>query len=117
MVDLPHECIKAERFMKDNPMLKREALNGSQQVKVTFVIPNEAEQPKISVVGDFNGWDPAATVFVKRQNNTRSVSATVPTGQRIRFRYYIDGGGWFNDDSADAYEVNEYGSQNCLLIT
>ena len=98
-------------------MLKREVLNGSNQVKITFIIPNEAEQSKVSVVGDFNGWDPAANVFVKRQNNTRSVSATVNAGERYRFRYYIADDGWFNDDSADAYEPNEFGSQNCLLIT
>jgi 1,4-alpha-glucan branching enzyme len=98
-------------------MLKREVVNGSNQVKVTFVIPNIDNQPKISVVGDFNGWDPAANVFVKRQNNTRSVSATVDAGQRYRFRYYVADGGWLNDDSADAYEPNEFGSQNCLLIT
>jgi 1,4-alpha-glucan branching enzyme len=98
-------------------MLKREVLNGSNQVKVTFVIPNDNDQPKVSVVGDFNAWDPNSTVFVKRQNNTRSVSAMVDAGQRYRFRYYNADGVWFNDDSADAYEPNEYGSHNCLLIT
>lgn len=98
-------------------MLKREKVKGSDQVKVTFVIPNDPAQPRVSVVGDFNNWDPRANVFVKRANNTRSVSATVDPGQRYRFRYYTADGEWFNDDSADAYEPNEYGSHNCVLIT
>ena len=98
-------------------MLKREAVKDSNQIKVTFVIPNNPDQPRISVVGDFNNWDPTATVFVKRQNNTRSVSATVDPGQRYRFRYYVADGSWLNDESADAYEPNEHGSQNCLLVT
>ncbi len=99
-------------------MLKREAVNGSNQVKIIFVIPHDPDQPRISVVGDFNNWDPNATVFVKRQNNTRSVSATVDTGQRYRFRYYVVADdSWINDDSADAYEPNEHGSQDCRLIT
>jgi hypothetical protein len=102
---------------KGSNMLKREAIKGSDQVKVTFVIPNDPVQPRISVVGDFNNWDPNATVFVKRQNNTRSVSATVDTGKRYRFRYYSADGNWMNDDAADAYEPNEHGSQNCILIT
>jgi 1,4-alpha-glucan branching enzyme len=98
-------------------MLKREAVKGSDQVKITFVIPNDPDQPRISVVGDFNNWDPGGTVFVKRQNNTRSVSTTVDAGQRYRFRYYVGDGTWINDDSADAYEPNEHGSHNCMLIT
>lgn len=98
-------------------MLKREALKGSNQVKVTFVIPNHPDQARVSVVGDFNGWDPQANVFVKRQNNTRSVSATLNTGQHYQFRYYTADGHWINDDSADAYEPNEHGSHNCILST
>lgn len=99
-------------------MLKRESINGTNQVKVTFVIPNDPDQPRISVVGDFNNWDPSANVFVKRQNNTRSVTATVDAGQRYRFRYYVAADeSWLNEDSADAYEPNEFGSHNCLLIT
>lgn len=98
-------------------MLKREVVKGSNQVKVTFVIPNDPNQGRVSVVGDFNNWDPSATVFVKRQNNTRSVSATVDAGQRYRFRYYDANGNWMNDDNADGYEPNEHGTHNCLLIT
>jgi 1,4-alpha-glucan branching enzyme len=98
-------------------MLKREAVKGSNQVKVIFVIPNDPNQGRVSVVGDFNNWDPSATVFVKRQNNTRSVSATVDAGQRYRFRYYDANGNWMNDDNADGYEPNEHGTHNCLLIT
>lgn len=98
-------------------MLKREVLKQSDQVKVTFVLPHNPDHGRISVVGDFNNWDPSKTVLVKRQNNTRSASVTLDPGQRYRFRYYMADGTWLNDDSADAYEPNEHGSQNCLVIT
>ncbi len=98
-------------------MLKREAVKGSNQTKVTFVLPHNPDQPRIYVVGDFNGWDPAATPLVKRPNQTRSASVTVDPGQRYKFRYYVADGSWLNDDSADAYESNEHGSHDCLLIT
>jgi 1,4-alpha-glucan branching enzyme len=98
-------------------MLKREAVKGSDQVKITFVIPHDPDQGRLAVVGDFNNWDSNANVFVKRQNNTRSVSATLDPGQRYRFRYYVADGTWLNDDSADAYEPNEHGSHNCIVLT
>lgn len=98
-------------------MLKREPIKNSQQVKVTFVIPHDASQGRVSVVGDFNNWDPTATPLVKRANNTRSASVTLDAGQRYRFRYRTADDAWFNDEAADAYEASEHGSENCVLLT
>ena len=36
-------------------------------------------------------------------------------GQVYRFRYVTDTGRFFDDDTADGYEPNEYGERNCLL--
>lgn len=98
-------------------MLKREPIKNSKQVKVTFVIPHHADQPKVSVVGDFNNWDSTATPLVKRGNNTRSASITVDANQRYLFRYYSADNQWFNDDAADGYEPSEHGSENSILLT
>lgn len=98
-------------------MLKREPIKNSNQVKVTFVIPHHTDQGRVSVVGDFNNWDPTATPLVKRANNTRSASITLDTNQRYRFRYYTANDEWFNDDAADAYEPSEHGSENGILLT
>ncbi len=98
-------------------MLKREPIKESNQVKVTFVVPHNADQPRISVVGDFNNWDPSATPLVKRANNTRSASVKLDANQRYRFRYYMGDNQWFNDEAADAYEPNPHGSDDCILLT
>jgi hypothetical protein len=97
--------------------LKRENAKEGGQVKVTFVIPNDPSQPRISVVGDFNGWDPEATPLVKRANNTRSASVTLDPNRRYAFRYFVADGGWFNDEAADDYVSNEFDSQNCIIVT
>ncbi len=95
-------------------MIKREnAANG--KVKVTFVLPYEEGQPVLSVVGDFNDWNPTATKLVKRRNGTASVAVTLDAGQTCRFRYYSADGVWLNDSEADGYEPSEHGSENCLL--
>ena len=95
-------------------MIKREA-SGESQVKVTFAMPYAEGQAAISVVGDFNDWDPAKTKLIKRRNGTCSNSVVLDAGQRYHFRYYTADGAWINDPEADGYEVSEHGSENCIL--
>lgn len=95
-------------------MIKRESTKDGK-VKVTFILPYEEGQPAVSVVGDFNSWDPKTTKLVKRRNGTCSASVTLDAGQTVRFRYYSADGVWMNESEADGYEANEHGSENCLL--
>jgi 1,4-alpha-glucan branching enzyme len=96
-------------------VLKRQFVDKDAAVKVTFALPLEATPQAVSVVGDFNGWDPAAHPLRKRTNGTRSVSVTVPAGGQYRFKYLDADGSWFCDDDADALELNEYHATNSVL--
>ncbi|MDI9549904.1 MAG: isoamylase early set domain-containing protein [Chloroflexota bacterium] len=98
-------------------MLKRQTAKGSDQVKVTFIIPHDPNQERVFVAGDFNDWNPSDLLLIKRSNNTRSASVTLAAGKRYAFRYCTEDGQWFNDDAADAYEPSEHGSENCIIIT
>lgn len=86
------------------------------KVRATFVLPYEDGQAAVSVVGDFNDWDPAANKLMRRRNGTRSTSVVLEPGNRYRFRYFGADGVWFNDDEADAYEMGEHGSEDCVLV-
>lgn len=88
-------------------MLKR---NGS---KITFVLPTDAGP--VSVVGDFNDWDPAVHPLKKRSNGTRSVTVDVGPG-RHRFRYLGEGGAFFDDAEADGLEANGYGGTHSVIV-
>jgi 1,4-alpha-glucan branching enzyme len=68
-------------------------------VRVTFALPLEEPAAAVSVVGDFNDWDPFANPLRVRANRTRSASVTVPSGSTLRFRYLAEGGRWFDDDT------------------
>jgi 1,4-alpha-glucan branching enzyme len=70
-------------------------------VRVTFVLPVAEPAGAVSVVGDFNAWDPYAHPLRKRGNGTRSAVVTLPAGTTLRFRYLADGGVWFDDDTAE----------------
>ncbi|MGR8012128.1 isoamylase early set domain-containing protein [Streptomyces hypolithicus] len=71
---------------------------------ITFVIPAEQACGHVSVVGDFNDWQPGAHPFVEREDGTRCVTVTLPKEQRFGFRYLAHGDYWFNDGQADAQE-------------
>lgn len=71
-------------------------------VRVTFALPASEPAGSVSVVGDFNNWDPFAHPLRKRSNGTRSTVVTVPPGSTLHFRYLAEGGMWFDDDSAQA---------------
>jgi hypothetical protein len=71
-------------------------------VRVTFTLPADEPRGAVSVVGDFNDWDPFAHPLRRRANGTRSAAVTVPAGATLRFRYLAEGGIWFNDETAPA---------------
>jgi len=81
--------------------------------KVTFVLDEDIGQ--VSVVGDFNDWDPFAHPLRKRRNGTRSVTVDVGSG-RHAFRYLADGYGFFDEPEADAIEANGYGDTHSMLV-
>ena len=47
-------------------MIRCEPGKGDGQVKVTFAIPADGGHERVSVVGDFNDWDPVATPLARR---------------------------------------------------
>lgn len=71
-------------------------------VRVTFVLPAAEPAGAVSVVGDFNDWNPYAHPLRKRANGARSAVVTLPAGTTQRFRYLAEGGVWFDDDTAEA---------------
>jgi hypothetical protein len=68
-------------------------------VRVTFVLPADDPPGAVSVVGDFNDWNPFAHPLRRRANGTRSAVASVPAHSTLRFRYLADGGRWFDDET------------------
>jgi 1,4-alpha-glucan branching enzyme len=93
----------------ENALIKTTKPGADGNVRITFALP--ADQPKgaVSVVGDFNNWDPFAHPLRRRTNGTRSAAVTVPAGTTVLFRYLGDDG-WFDDESAQ-----EFNGQNASI--
>lgn len=83
-------------------MIKTTKPGRSGTIRITFALPAEEPRGAVSVVGDFNDWNPFAHPLRRRTNGTRSAAVTVPAGTTLRFRYLAEGGIWFNDETAPA---------------
>jgi 1,4-alpha-glucan branching enzyme len=92
----------AERATVETSVIKTARPGRDGTVRVTFALPADKPSVPVSVVGDFNDWDPLAHPLRRRANGTRSAVVTVPAGATLRFRYLADGGVWFDDETATA---------------
>jgi 1,4-alpha-glucan branching enzyme len=82
-------------------MIKTTKPGRDGMIRVTFSLPLADPSGPVSVVGEFNEWDPHAHPLRKRANQTRSASVSVPQGSTIRFRYLGEGGVWFDDETVE----------------
>lgn len=98
-------------------MIHKKPSKHQGRVSVTFVLPAERVQGSVSVVGDFNNWDPSAHPLKRKSNKTSSATVLLEAGQRHVFRYVCGDGSWTNEDDADAFEPNGFGDVNCVLMT
>lgn len=82
--------------------------------KVTFKLPKEMADEKVAVVGDFNDWDRNANQLKKTEDAWETTLRFKPETE-LKFRYFIDGEKWINDDTADGSIGNIYGSEDSIL--
>lgn len=82
-------------------------------VRVTFVLNADEPRGRVSVVGDFNDWQPGVHELRSRSNGMRSVSVTVPDGTPVRFRYLGENGHWCNE--TEHPDVRQEGVDSVIL--
>lgn len=82
--------------------------------KVTFSIPEEWAENDVKLVGDFNDWDKESD-SLEKNNGKWEITMRLKPENNYRFKYLIDGERWENDDAADQYVPNEYGSEDSVV--
>ena len=96
-------------------MIKKQFTPKRTICRVSFRIPEEWAEESVAIVGDFNEWDSTRNLMERRNGAWETLLRLIP-GKEYRFRYFIDGNRWENDDAADDYLPNEYGSEDSLLL-
>ena len=95
-------------------MIEKNAKHRGRGIKVTFSIPVEWIARPVSVVGDFNDWDPAANPM-RKKGPVRVTSVVLQPGGRYRFRYLDAAGRWHDDPAADDVLPNDSGGTDCVI--
>lgn len=96
-----------KQFLKTKPECK---------VKFTLTAGEADGVEAATLVGDFNSWDPVANPMKKQKDGGFTVSLTLPTGFKSKFRYVLDNERWVNDSAADGYEYCTFaGGENSIL--
>jgi anti-sigma factor RsiW len=84
----------------------------ARDVMVHFVLA-APEARRVSVVGDFNGWDPLATPLEKAGQVFRAV-VPLPPG-RYEYQFVVDGETWLVDPAAHRTVDDGFGGRNGVL--
>jgi 1,4-alpha-glucan branching enzyme len=103
-------------------MIEKTYLKSKARYRVTFKLspaelPEDIQPKHISLIGDFNGWNPNATSMHQLENGVFMTTLELEPGHTYQFRYLINNTYWYNDWTADAYVDGGYGEDNFVVQT
>ena len=82
--------------------------------KVKFVCsPENAET--VEILGLNSDWE-NSIIMKKKKDGSFSCEVTLPKNTQHEFKYLVNETAWINDPEADAQQLNEYGSNNSVVI-
>lgn len=99
--------------------ITKKSLKVRPECRVTFNYrPGDQERHCVELRGDFNGWGEKPLPLKRQRDGSYRVTLNLPQGGEYAFRYLIDEAHWDNDEAADAYVPNPYGTgDNGMLRT
>ena len=84
-----------------------------RSVEFVFVAPSARN---VSVVGDFNGWDAAATPMQRADGRTTwSVAVQLPAGRHV-YAFVVDGNAWVAAPQAPLSPEQWFGQRNSVVV-
>nr|WP_315162289.1 isoamylase early set domain-containing protein [uncultured Flavobacterium sp.] len=94
--------------------IKKQFIKTKPVCKVTFSV-DAKDASAVSVVGDFNNWDPTVGALSKLKNGTFKGVYDLNKDASYEFKYVIDGA-FVNEPEADSFKWNDFaGAENSVL--
>lgn len=99
----------------ENNMLTKKFFKTKDEVEVTFEF-KRSDVTSVELFGDFNGWQ-ATEMKLNKKTKSFKTKVRLPKGETFSFRYFLNNAEWENDDNADQYLPNEFGTDNSIVST
>ena len=96
-------------------MIKKAYSRKGGPCRVTFTFLPDVNAQTVCLCGEFNDWDPSSHPMTRRKNGSFSRTMSLEPGRSYCFRYLLDGERWENDDGADGYVPNPFGSEDSVV--
>ena len=98
--------------------ITKKTLKSKPVTKVTFKaeksVVNGADS--VSVVGEFNNWNPEANPMKALKNGGFTTTIDLEKGKEYEFRYLIDGKVWTNEPKADKEVQSEFADASNSVV-
>jgi len=107
-------AMNASREISDAARTSNAASSEPRLVEFVLVAPRAA---RVSLVGEFNGWDASATPMRHsvRGDGTWSVSVPLGAGRHV-YAFVIDNSTWIPDPQAPLAPEQWYGERNSVVV-
>ncbi|MEW6995577.1 isoamylase early set domain-containing protein [Colwelliaceae bacterium MEBiC 14330] len=96
-------------------MLTKKFFKTKDEAEVTFEL-NRSDLTSAELVADFNDWQAVEMKFNKKTQSFKT-KVRLPKNSEFHFRYLLNKTEWENDDKADQYLPNEFGTDNSVVNT
>lgn len=97
--------------------IKKKYLASKPECKVTFKLSKDVagSYDQVSLVGEFNNWDPKATEMKKLKAGDFTVTINLEKDKEYEFKYLADNTDWINEEEADKLVANEFQGENSVV--
>ena len=87
----------------------------TREVRFVQFVHIAPKASRVTVVGDFNGWDPQATPMIRRESGVWIASVPVPPGRHV-YAFVVDGDHWVADPAAPLAPEDGFGIRNSVIV-
>src|SRR5262245_13400832 len=105
-------------WLKDrgaSPVSQAVVDEGADTLQVVRFVLRAPEASRVSLVGDFNGWDKAAAPMQREDSGMWVVSLPVTHGRHV-YAYFVDQERWVSDPHAPLAPEDGFGVPNSVIV-